>query len=411
MEKIAKILIISSDKNLREVLNFCFDGWGYEVFLQDSKTCDVASIKRIAPDVIVIDVHSATKAQLEICNFLKEDFTTNFIPIITMINKRQLRAQLLSLKYGVDDYLIKPPDPLDLRVRVEMAMRRSQYSFYASALTGLPGGRIIEEVLKDKLKEENVPFSFGYIDLDNFKYFNDVYGYLKGDRVIMQTAHMLYTAIKKFGNKTDFIGHIGGDDFVFISTPDAYKKICQNFILMFDRLIPFHYSAQDRKQGFVIARDRSHTLKKVSLMTVSVAVVNKRSSTDLRDIVEINERVVEIKSYLKNLPGSKFMADRREPNIDVASIPQIYKKEENTTGVYRPLGQILLEKNIISAEQLDEALKTHWKRDIILGEVLKELGFVKEEELIEALNTQKPDINENNQELRFPSIDRLWANQ
>jgi len=402
MDKVAKILIISSDKNLREVLNFCFDGWGYEVFPQDTLTGDIASIKRIAPDVIVMDVHSASKAQLEICNFLKEDFTTNFIPIITMINKRQLRAQLLSLKYGVDDYLIKPPDPLDLRVRVEMAMRRSQYSFYASALTGLPGGRIIEEVLKDKLKDENAPFSFGYIDLDNFKYFNDVYGYLKGDRVIMQTAYMLYTTIKKFGNKTDFIGHIGGDDFVFISTPDACKKICQNFILMFDKVIPFHYSEQDRQQGYVVARDRSHTMKKLSLMTVSVAVVNRRISSDIKNIVEINEKVAEIKSYLKNLPGSKFMADRRDPNMDIVPIPQVYKKEDNAASFYRPLGQILLERNVVSAEQLDEALKTHWKRDIVLGEVLKELGFIKEEELIEALNIQR---------LPLPSADRLWANQ
>jgi len=402
MDKIAKILIISSDKNLREVLNFCFDGWGYEVFPHDTLTGDFASIKRIAPDVIVMDVHSASKAQLEICNFLKEDFTTNFIPIITMINKRQLRAQLLSLKYGVDDYLIKPPDPLDLRVRVEMAMRRSQYSFYASALTGLPGGRIIEEVLKDKLKDENTPFTFGYIDLDNFKYFNDVYGYIKGDRVIMQTAYMLYTTIKKFGNKTDFIGHIGGDDFVFISTPDTYKKICQNFILMFDKVVPFHYSEQDRKQGFVVARDRSHTMKKLSLMTVSVAVVNRRISSDIKNIVEINEKVAEIKSYLKNLPGSKFMADRRDPNMDFVPIPQVYKKEENAASLYRPLGQILLERNIVSAEQLDEALKTHWKRDIVLGEVLKELGFVKDEDLIEALNIQR---------LPLPSADRLWVNQ
>jgi len=402
MDKIAKILIISSDKNLREVLNFCFDGWGYEVFPHDTLTGDFASIKRIAPDVIVMDVHSASKAQLEICNFLKEDFTTNFIPIITMINKRQLRAQLLSLKYGVDDYLIKPPDPLDLRVRVEMAMRRSQYSFYASALTGLPGGRIIEEVLKDKLKDENTPFTFGYIDLDNFKYFNDVYGYIKGDRVIMQAAYMLYTTIKKFGNKTDFIGHIGGDDFVFISTPDTYKKICQNFILMFDKVIPFHYSEQDRKQGFVVARDRSHTMKKLSLMTVSVAVVNRRISSDIKNIVEINEKVAEIKSYLKNLPGSKFMADRRDPNMDIVPIPQVNKKEENAGSLYRPLGQILLERNIVSAEQLDEALKTHWKRDIVLGEVLKELGFVKDEDLIEALNIQR---------LPLPSADRLWVNQ
>ena len=196
MDKIKKILIISTDDKLKEILNFCFDGWGYEVFLNDGLAYDINLIKRISPNVIVVDLHSARRHNLEICRSLKDDFTTAFVPVITLINKRQLRAQLLHLKHGVDDYLIKPPDPLDLRVRIEMAIKRSQYSFYTSALTGLPGGRIIEEAIKDRFREKR-DFSFGYVDIDNFKYYNDVYGYVKGDRVITQTAYMLCGAIKK----------------------------------------------------------------------------------------------------------------------------------------------------------------------------------------------------------------------
>ncbi len=409
MDKIAKILIISSDKNLKEVLTFCFDGWGYEVFPHDPLVKEITTIKKIAPDVIIMDVQSASKEQLEVCHLLKEDFTTNFIPIITLIDKRQLRGQLLNLKYGVDDYLIKPPDPLDLRVRIEMAMRRAQYSFYASSLTGLPGGRIIEEVLKEKLKDEQTSFSFGYCDLDNFKYFNDVYGYLKGDRVIMQTAYMLYSALKKMGNSDDFIGHIGGDDFVFITTPNLYGKICNYFITMFDKIIPFHYSKADREQGFVVARDRTRTLKKIPLMSISVAIVNRDVTSNIKNIVAVNEKLVEIKQYLKNIPGSKFMTDRRSPSLYPASSqPQLYKKEDLKAYFYKPLGQILIEKNILSKEQLDEALKIHWKRGIILGDILKELGLVKDEDLISALNTQRDDLNKtNNKEIIFPQIERL----
>lgn len=388
MEEIKKILIISSDKNLREVLNFCFDGWGYEVFLRDFLIQDITLIKKISPDIIVIDVHSASKDQLEICRILKDEFPTNFIPIITLINKRQLKKQLLNLKYGVDDYLIKPPDPLDLRVRVEMAIKRAQYSFYATPLTGLPSGRIIEEALKDRLKKR-ASFSFGYVDIDNFKFFNDVYGYIKGDSVIMQTAYILYTTIKRFGNKDDFIGHIGGDDFVFITTPEGYKEICRNFILIFDRIIPFHYSSEDRKQGFIITKDRTHKVKRISLMSVSIAVVNKRNPSESVNLIEISERIAEIKRYLKSMPGSKFMSERRNRNTDESLTPQIYKKEEDSLDSYKPLGQILLEKNVVSSEQLDEALRIHWKRGVILGDILKELGFLKEEELAEALNTQK----------------------
>jgi len=385
MDKAHKILIISSEKELIRVLHLCFTGWGYKVSTHNSVVRDVTYIKKISPDVIVVDVHSANKANLEICTLIKEDFITAFIPVITLIDKRQLRMQLLNLKQGVDDYLIKPPDPLDLRARIEMAIRRSQYSFYASPLTGLPGGRIIEEVVKEKIKEKK-PFSFGYLDIDNFKYFNDIYGYVKGDRVIMQTAYTLYTVIKKYGNNDDFIGHIGGDDFVFITTPERCRDICHNFILAFDRIIPFHYSGRDREQGFIMARDRTHKIKRMGFMTVSIAVVHREMPGEFHNIIEINEKIAEIKQYLKNIASSKFMADRRDSKIGGYLHPAIYKKEQTADDSYKPLGQMLLEKDLISAEQLDEALTIHWKRGIIFGEILKELGFVKEQELDKVLS-------------------------
>lgn len=388
-ENVTSILIISSDKNLLEVLKFCFDGWGYEVYLQDAPIEDIGLIKKINPQVMVVDVHSASKAHLNICRLIKEDFFTAFIPVITLINKRQLRSQLLDIKQGVDDYLIKPPDPLDLRIRVEMAIRRSQYSFHATPLTGLPGGRIIEETLKERIKKE-APFSFGYIDIDNFKYFNDVYGYVKGDNVIMHTAYMLYTMIKKFGNPDDFIGHIGGDDFVFITTHERCRSICENFIQMFDRVIPFHYTAEDRKQGFIITRDRTHKVKKIPLMSVTVALLDRDDTARFNNVIEINERISEIKRYLKTISGSKFMAERRnrrETKPELLS-PSVYSKEAGLFS-YKPIGQILLEKNIISEAQLEEALKIHWKRGVLLGEVLKGLGVVSEKVLTDMLRLQQ----------------------
>jgi len=390
MEK--KILLISHDESLREVLEFCFDGWGYEVFLRNWVHHDIKTIKKISPDVVVMDVCAAKKDQLEMCHLLKDDFTTAFIPIITLIDKRQLRTQLLTLKYGVDDYLIKPPDPLDLRVRVEMALRRAQYSYYASSLTGLPGGRIIEEVVNEKLSN-NQPFVFGYVDVDHFKYFNDVYGYLKGDLVIMQTAYMLYNSLKQHGNKEDFIGHIGGDDFVFITTPDRYMKVCHSFIALFDRVIPFHYSLRDRRRGFIIARDRTHKIKRRSLMSISVAVVNRPASSEITNVIQINERVAEIKHYLKGLEGSHYMADRRNTDAESNIRPVRSPTKEERALLYKPLGQILIDADRISQEQLDEALRLHWKRGLILGETLKELGFLKEKDLQNALKSQQSKVS------------------
>jgi len=388
MDKIKKILIVSSDSKLKDVLNFCFDGWGYEVSLMEpSPSADIKVIKRVSPDIIVVDVQSASKEQLDICRNLKKDFATAFIPVITLINKRHLRAQLLSLKQGVDDYLIKPPDPLDLRIRIEMAMRRVKHSIHASPLTGLPGGKILEDVLKERL-DSGEPFSFAYVDIDNFKSFNDVYGYRKGDKVILQTAYLLFITLKDFGNSDDFIGHIGGDDFAFITTPDKYRKICQSFIEFFDDITPFHYSSDDRKQGYVVARDRARKVKKSPLMSVSIAVFNKDNSSKVKSIIEINERVAEIKRFLKTIPESIFMAERRDSASFADKILQSCKKSSRIYP-YQPLGQILLEKKVISDEQLDEALSLHWKKGAALGEVLKELGFVGDEDLKEALSIQK----------------------
>lgn len=381
MTQAKKILIVSSDKNLREVLKFCFSGWGYEVILLDTAMRDVTPIKKISPDVIVIDVHTAKRTDLEICELLKSDFITAYIPVITLIDKRQLRGQLLSIKQGVDDYLIKPPDPLDLRVRVEMAMKRLRYSFYSTPLTGLPGGRLIEDNLKDRLKEKHA-FSFGYLDLDNFKSFNDTYGYLQGDRVIMQAAYMLYTTILKFGNRSDFIGHIGGDDFAFITTPDKHAAICQNFIATFNMIMPFHYTREDRSRGYVIARARDHKIKNIPLVSVSIAIVNRSDREQFKNIIEINEKIAEVKRYLKGFTGSKYMADRRTGPKEIRRAPHVFKPGAGPDGdAYRPLGQILLEKNLITAEKLDEALTTHWKRGMRLGEILTQLGMVKERDM------------------------------
>ena len=392
MDKVKRIVLVSKDSKLKDVLNFCFDGWGYEVFLKEpSPSSDIEEIKRVSPDVVVVDVQTASEEQLNICRNLKKDFTTAFIPVITLINKRHLRTQLLNLKQGVDDYLIKPPDPLDLRIRIEMSIRRTQHSIYASPLTGLPGGKLLEDMLMDKLSSGK-PFSFAYVDIDNFKSFNDVYGYRKGDKVILQTAYLLLTTLKEFGNSDDFISHIGGDDFAFITTPDKYEKACKNFINFFDNIIPFHYSASDRNKGFVIARDRARKMKKSPLMSVSVAVFNKDDSSKVKSIIEINERIIEIKKFLKTIPESIFMAERRDSISFADKIPQASKKIPAYP--YQPLGQILIQRQEISYEQLDEALNLHWKKGIVLGEVLKELGFVGDQQIKEALSLQRINFSD-----------------
>ncbi len=396
MEKIRKILIICNDKNLSDIITFCLDGWGYEVVIFEGTVLDVNAIKKHEPDLIMIDFHLEHNEGLLLCKTLKADFFTAAIPIITLINKRHLRSQLLSLRQGIDDYLIKPPDPLDLRVRIEMALRRTQYSFYTNALTKLAGGRTIEELLKEKLlKREG--FSFAHIDIDNFKYFNDCYGYLKGDAVIIQTAYILYDALKKQGGRSDFIGHIGGDDFVFMSTPEHEREIALRLINEFDRLIPLHYTPEDRTKGFIFTTDRSGIKRKIPLMSLSVAIVNSQEGY-FKNIVEINEAIAGIKYYLKKLNGSKFMVERRKLKAHSAHAKAthdaiVFSHATTQINLVRPLGQLLLEKRLITQEKLDECLIKHWRTGIPIGEILLDYGVINSETLAPILQEQASSQN------------------
>lgn len=348
-------------------------------------------IKKISPDVIVLDIQAARSAQLSICSRLKNDFATAFVPVITLINKSHLRNQLLHIKQGVDDYLIKPPDPLDLRMRIEMALRRSHHSINANTLTGLPGARILEEAVQEKFKSRS-SFSFCYLDIDNFKSFNDLYGYQKGDKVIIQTAYLLQFAISRFGNQEDFISHIGGDDFAFITTPDKYAQICSYYIKLFDSIIPFHYCLKDRQSGFVVVGDRNRKMREVPLMSVSLAVVNKGADSTVKNMLQLSERISEVKRFLKKTSKSSFMVDRRDTKISNNKSIQVNKRKRSAS--YKPLGQILVDKNMVSAEQLDEALKIHWKKGAPVGRVLKELGFLTGLELKEALDSQEVNFSD-----------------
>jgi DNA-binding response OmpR family regulator len=390
-KNILNILVITGDKKLKTVLEFCFDGWGHKVFFADLRTSGLGGIIKLSPDVVVIDIEKDPAPGLEMCDRLKNDFATAYTPVITLVDKNHLRQELLKLKQGVDDYLIKPPDPLDLRIRIEMAVKRSQQSLYASPLTGLPGSVVIEELLENKIKNDE-SFVVGHVDIDNFKSFNDKYGYLKGDRMIMQTAYMLSTSVKRCGNKGDFTGHIGGDDFVFISTPEKYINICQNFVCMFDTIVPFHYSRDDRRHKFIMSKSRSNRLRKLPLMSVTLALVMKNSTHEFNNILELNERMAEVKQYLKKIPGSKYMADRRISKKDDYLTLQVFNNDESIVRDYKPLGQILVEEKTVTPEQLDSALRIHWRRGVRLGEALKDLGFISDKKLDAALSLQEDKL-------------------
>ena len=179
----------------------------------------------------------------------------------------------------------------------------------ASPLTRLPGGIAIENVLKKRI-DSSQPIAFCVLDLDNFKAFNDRYGYANGSEVIKETAHIIENAVKLKGSPEDFIGHVGGDDFVVITTPDYMREVSTEIISQFDRCILGFYDPVDRESGHILGKTRQGVLMQFPIMSISIAIVtNERRN--LTNPLETSEIAAELKDYAKTIPKSIYVVDKR----------------------------------------------------------------------------------------------------
>ena len=179
----------------------------------------------------------------------------------------------------------------------------------ANPLTKLPGNISINERLR-KCIEGKETFAVCLIDIDEFKAFNDYYGFEAGDKVIQQTAVILKEAVRKKGNVEDFLGHIGGDDFILLTTPDKVKPLCEQIIKDFDAFIPLLYAQEDREKGYILSKDRQGRIRKFSLMSISIAVVSNLYK-NIVHLAQISEIGAELKRYAKSLKGSVWVEDKR----------------------------------------------------------------------------------------------------
>ncbi|MFC1594352.1 diguanylate cyclase domain-containing protein [Candidatus Omnitrophota bacterium] len=381
-----KILLAEHEPIVLDLLNRLLVSYGYEVKPLTTGADVISTVLKWRPDLIMLDADLPLSSGLGISKSLKNDFITSSIPLILLLEKRQVRKKLFEIEHGVDDYLLKPPDPIDLEVRMEMALRRTEHHVQTSGLTKLPGSREIEKVTSAKIKEQQI-FSFLYCDINNFKSFNDSYSYIKGDGVILQTAHIISSVIRRQGNRDDFVGHIGGDDFIIVTTPLKEEAVTKEIIRQFDRLIPLHYLLEDRTRGFIMARDRKDKVQKTPLMSISIAIVNNKTQW-IQNTIQLSETVFEIKKHLKTLPGSNYLINRRRINLGT---PQRNLKEADVKSSHgawhrdtispKPIGQLLVEEKFINEQHLSEALQRHWLSGQKLGEVLISMGLVRSQDL------------------------------
>jgi diguanylate cyclase (GGDEF)-like protein len=179
----------------------------------------------------------------------------------------------------------------------------------ASPLTRLPGGIAIEKALKQRI-EAGKPLAFCVVDLDYFKAFNDHYGYAHGNVVLKETAKIIEASVKAKGMPDDFVGHVGGDDFVVITTPTAMKDVSSEIIRAFDTLIPQFYAEKDRIKGFILGKNRQGQEMQFPLMTISIAIVTNMQHS-FKSPIEVSEIAAELKDYAKSIPSSIYVVDKR----------------------------------------------------------------------------------------------------
>ena len=268
----------------------------------------MSSSLRSRPRLVVADARLHPVAALKACGRLKQDSFTGIVPI-ALTTRADDAAFAAAFDAGADEVLREGIAPHEVTLRLDAMLRRSDRDTFVHPSTRLPGTIEIEGEILRRI-EAKVPFAVCYADLDHFKEFNDRYSYYDGDRVIRILSKILHDVVKGTCGEAGFVGHIGGDDFIFVIPVDQVQDTCGEIVSVFDTLIPYQYSEQDRRAGYYFGKDRRGQLHKVPLMTVSIGVVtNERRQ--FTHAGQVSELATEMKSYAKTLHGSVFSVDRR----------------------------------------------------------------------------------------------------
>lgn len=304
------MLIADDDHNLRQLISEALPKHKFEVYQAADGNETWETVKNLRPDIVLLDVMMPGLDGTEICRLMRENPQTRNIPVIMLTAKAQLKDKLKGIESGADDYITKPFDPLELQARIEMHLRRYLRDSDMSPVTELPGNKAIEDELSSRIAGGE-KFALCYVDLDDFKAFNDYYGFLAGSDVIRMAGDLLREVVTELGSESDFLGHVGGDDFIVITTPENAEPVCKTIIERFDEMIPTHYSKEDLKKGYIISTDRRGYVMKFPVMTISISVVHNERR-QLKDANQIGRIAAELKKYAKDLEGSVYVFDRRK---------------------------------------------------------------------------------------------------
>lgn len=309
MAKTNAIVFSSSRQPLPEPVRRWIEALGIPQLSVSEGEDLMAVTLRGRPRVVVFDARESEERVFAALSRLKRDSYTGVVPC-AVISGDSDACFAAAFRAGADEVVRERLSAPEIATRLEAMLRRSDRDLVVHPSTRLPGAVEIEAEISRRLAE-GTSFAMCYADLDHFKEFNDRYSYYEGDRVIRILAKILHDVVKGLCQDDGFVGHIGGDDFIFIIPVAAVNESCSEIVSVFDAIVPYQYSEQDRRAGYFFGKDRRGQLHRVPLMTVSIGVVTNERRR-FTHAAQVSELATEMKSYAKTLPGSVFSIDRRQ---------------------------------------------------------------------------------------------------
>lgn len=262
------------------------------------------------PDMIIIDEDTIDIDIVELCKNIRENEDNSITPIVVISSNWEKEHRIKILEQSIEYFIIKPVDQEYLYFTIKNILKLLQNNRRISPLTGLPGNVQIQAEMKKRLLNKE-RFAMFYFDLDNFKAYNDTYGFANGDEIIKFTARTIVDNIHNIGMDNSFIGHIGGDDFVAITGAADYEKICRDIISDFDTYVLGYYNDEDVEKGYIEVANRRGIIEQFPLTSISIGVVEVTPGR-FKNTLEIGEVGAQVKHQAKSVMGSTYIVNRRK---------------------------------------------------------------------------------------------------
>ena len=303
-----RILVADDDVDIARFVELNLSLEGFEVEVVHDGESALAAVRRELPDLLLLDVMMPRLDGVEVLRQLRADAATAVLPVVLLTAKSMPADKVVGLTAGADDYIVKPFDTLELLARVQTTLRRTAEVRSASPLTGLPGNHRIDREIASRA-QAGAPYAVCHVDLDEFKSFNDRYGFLRGDRLLLALSVCLQNAASSAGEPPVFLGHVGGDDFILVCTPAQAEPLGERLVASFDPEVRRHYDDVDLERGWLEVVDRRMELRRHPVVSVSVGIAwSVGSDRDHRAVVSA---AAEMKTWAKTQPGSVVAVDRR----------------------------------------------------------------------------------------------------